>query len=553
MPISAHRAFPAVVALWFAALLGIGSLILPQSLYVNMGLGGLDEAGRPMVGMTTRLVIAVALAAVGVVMGLLLARRVASGNSVAEPAKPSGPLVARQPIAARSELGSDSLDEPVDEQDAPARPPYLGRRRALSLADESGPSEFLDHAPVPGASEDAGDDAGDDGDEADFDALELTELADEDESPLPLANDELPIEDSPAPAETAQPLAFADDAFVDDALSEDAEIEEPDFDAAFLHDTRGQEQATAEPEPELPAEDGPDMTESFAPRSDYNPFADFDPPEHTDLDAPSQSAQAHSVEEPAEPAAAERDLPAIATKPLADMGLVELVERLAFALENRSAADLAPQPAQDANTPMVFRRPEKDAAPAQPQPASEEAALPERTPFNPFGQPLDLDEEDEDGYGEDDDGPLALDLSDYMKRAGVARAEAEFEADAENESIAAESQDAYSSLLSMRSSLGGGGDFVRIDEADEEDEHPRQVVVFPGQEKGAAFPASDGPVREGDTASAYENMDSGDFTPRKFDAPVGSAQPKPASAVPNDTERALREALEKLQRMSGGN
>ena len=31
-PISTHPAFPAIVALWFAALLGLGSLVLPVAL-----------------------------------------------------------------------------------------------------------------------------------------------------------------------------------------------------------------------------------------------------------------------------------------------------------------------------------------------------------------------------------------------------------------------------------------------------------------------------------------------------------------------------------------
>ena len=31
-PISTHPAFPAIVALWFAALLGLGSLVLPAVL-----------------------------------------------------------------------------------------------------------------------------------------------------------------------------------------------------------------------------------------------------------------------------------------------------------------------------------------------------------------------------------------------------------------------------------------------------------------------------------------------------------------------------------------
>ena len=36
LPVSAHPAFPAIVALWFAALLGLGNLILPVQLIESM-------------------------------------------------------------------------------------------------------------------------------------------------------------------------------------------------------------------------------------------------------------------------------------------------------------------------------------------------------------------------------------------------------------------------------------------------------------------------------------------------------------------------------------
>ena len=35
-PISAHPLFPAIVALWFAALLGVGSLVLPVVLFEKL-------------------------------------------------------------------------------------------------------------------------------------------------------------------------------------------------------------------------------------------------------------------------------------------------------------------------------------------------------------------------------------------------------------------------------------------------------------------------------------------------------------------------------------
>ena len=105
-----------------------------------------------------------------------------------------------------------------------------------------------------------------------------------------------------------------------------------------------------------------------------------------------------------------------------------------------------------------------------------------------------------------------------------------------------ESQDAYSSLLNMKSMLSDH-EFARVeDKTQNEDALPEPVVVFPGQQD------------EQPVGNHKPN-------PRPFDAPTGArsagnAGPSPAASAsepsdPSETERALREALEKLQRMSG--
>ena len=81
-------------------------------------------------------------------------------------------------------------------------------------------------------------------------------------------------------------------------------------------------------------------------------------------------------------------------------------------------------------------------------------------------------------------------------------------------------------------------------------------MVFPGQTIRKASPAIDGPTRD-----AGSSMPGG-F--RLFDAPLDRAQQAAAiggrpfaapgsqqAAEPGETERALRDALEKLQKMSG--
>ena len=158
VPISKHPAFPAIVALWFAALLGIGSLVLPVSLFETAigasGLAGVLPAAEPPLGVSARILIAIVAATLGVIAGLAIARKVAAAQGHATraprraPRAPAEASSAKRPISAHEELWSEGFDEPVE--DAPAAP-VAGRRRALSVTDESGPSELLHSAPLPGA------------------------------------------------------------------------------------------------------------------------------------------------------------------------------------------------------------------------------------------------------------------------------------------------------------------------------------------------------------------------------------------------------------------
>ena len=63
-PISLHPAFPAVVALWFAALLGLGSMVLPVALIDRVvaisGFSTLVPAAQPPLGFMARGLIALA-------------------------------------------------------------------------------------------------------------------------------------------------------------------------------------------------------------------------------------------------------------------------------------------------------------------------------------------------------------------------------------------------------------------------------------------------------------------------------------------------------------
>jgi len=64
-PISLHPAFPFIVALWFAALLGLGSLVVPveliETVVVRSGLSSIVPPTAPPLGFTARALIALAL------------------------------------------------------------------------------------------------------------------------------------------------------------------------------------------------------------------------------------------------------------------------------------------------------------------------------------------------------------------------------------------------------------------------------------------------------------------------------------------------------------
>lgn len=88
-PITRHPLFPAIVALWFAALLGMGSfaLSLPalEQLVLSAHIDALIPAATPPLGMTARLALVMALGGVGGTIGWFLALRIARPAPRAEP------------------------------------------------------------------------------------------------------------------------------------------------------------------------------------------------------------------------------------------------------------------------------------------------------------------------------------------------------------------------------------------------------------------------------------------------------------------------------------
>ena len=106
-PLTAHRWFPAMVALWFAALFGLCALAVPTALLERLvGALGVDRvlpAAAPPLGENARLLIAAGLSSVGEILGLLLGRALGARHRP----KPQQAEVDSQPREER-----DFVDEP---------------------------------------------------------------------------------------------------------------------------------------------------------------------------------------------------------------------------------------------------------------------------------------------------------------------------------------------------------------------------------------------------------------------------------------------------------
>jgi len=140
--ITKHPLFPAMVALWFGSLFGLGSLAvrasLIESLVLKLSLDVILPAAAPPLGLKFRFILALLLAAVGIAAGAALARWIAKPRPVIEPRRRdvTTRAQARQARAAAAAQGSA-----VDSS---------GRRRQLALAEEEDRRENYEHAPLPG-------------------------------------------------------------------------------------------------------------------------------------------------------------------------------------------------------------------------------------------------------------------------------------------------------------------------------------------------------------------------------------------------------------------
>lgn len=149
-PITSHQLFPAVVALWFGALFGLGSLAVRPSLLESAVMASRIDlvipAAAPPLGVTARILVALILAAIGSAIGLIVARRLTRPKPEVRERK-------RTKLAEREEAAPRYTNHPAfaEAEDGEAGGGVLAqRRRALTV--EHDEEDFVPHemAPLPG-------------------------------------------------------------------------------------------------------------------------------------------------------------------------------------------------------------------------------------------------------------------------------------------------------------------------------------------------------------------------------------------------------------------
>ena len=159
-PITEHQLFPAVVALWFGALFGLGSLAvrpsLLESLVRSSRIDLIVPAAAPPLGVTARMLMALILAAIGAAIGIAIARRLSRPKVEVRERKRgarSNDADSYRPRYAQAADASTQRPDPVYGQggDSEAGSGVLAqRRRALTI--EHVEEDFVPHdmAPLPG-------------------------------------------------------------------------------------------------------------------------------------------------------------------------------------------------------------------------------------------------------------------------------------------------------------------------------------------------------------------------------------------------------------------
>jgi hypothetical protein len=224
---------------------------------------------------------------------------------------------------------------------------------------------------------------------------------------------------------------------------------------------------------------------------------------------------------------------------LADLGMVQLAERLGASLQKRRSRPAA-QPEFVAGLKADFGI--ETATDETPEAIAPGSAIFGHSAFDPVAPgapppppviPAALRPPGFDDFADDEDEDhLIPSLSLPLGAAAPAPFAAPVAEDEDEAEEPGEAEENYSSLLAMNNPFRAPTEFVRIEEPEPEEGAIEPAVVFPGETPGEAATAAPKPEA------------------RPFDAPANTAAPR-SRPDPGETERALRSALATLQRMSG--
>lgn len=577
-PITAHQLFPAVVALWFGALFGLGSLAvrpsLLESLVIQSRIDLLVPAAAPPLGVTARILVALVLAAIGSALGIAIARRIARPKTEVRERKRNA--LATDPAEFqpryRTAYAEASTQPPLSVSDEVDAGPDTGvlaqRRRALTVEHDERDFVPYETAPLPGGAPQI---------------LDISRVG------IAGASEAAPFELGAMAAKPIEMLAQQ----VFEAVSDDRQI-------FGVNPKPAMSDAAKQIFGQVVA--GDHVSEEFVKAAGFQTSV-FQSPEPSPLfaprDASAQQELAHGAATPEAPSMPHFEVPAsaeqaapvaapiaesiAAPQPItADLGMTDLAGRLAESMARRRAArsiksepmplvqepvaaSSEPAPVVQAVMPQAFEAPAAipplppvfeappfaaalpqafETAPVEtPAPAAFEPKPMAAAPAIPQAmRPLDLD-----GFEEDDEHfssllpPRHITMPATIEPMVDAPApqpavEVEVPEPAEAEVVEAN----YASLLGVAPNFAANPGLVRIDEPEAEVAAIEPVVIFPGQM-----------VRQPEAAD-----ESAGF--RRFDAPNTAGQGAPIAANQSapevdvaESERALRMALANLQRMSG--
>lgn len=520
-PISQHPLFPAIVALWFGAAFGVASLaIRPALLERLVGLTGIDSVlpfAAPPLGSTARILVALALTGLGAIVGLIVARRIRRPAPVHRSERRVASVEVAQ--AEVAPFAAEATED--DEAEVPApRPVLAGRRRSLMSQHETAPDVSAAIAP------------------------QILDVAEFD-----LASFDGPLEAPRGVLMPTTPVSFGQT-----DVRNPASLDNRLF-AQYTHNTPADDHAV------------PAIADEMIAKPDTDSIDEMPAPEAAWLAHEIQSVSTPEAQAPT-PATTEAERRSatalIASAPLEELSPVQLLERLAIAMERRREADgaetqapvaaPAPLPEPEATAAQSIAAPEAppsrltfsppaltplQSVPSEPQESTPEIKA-EHAVAAPFVAPMPGalrsvaleatgDDESDALPGYDRPRHIGLAVAPAWRPAAEADVEIVGETEAQDTKDAQDSGDVlehgYSSLLNLSRPTTTDQSFVRIE--DRQDNGPVATeVVFPGTE--AKSEPGTGPAPS---------------PPRLFDAPG-----RPGTI---DTERALRDALATLQRMSG--